>query len=379
MPRIIPSTVVTGKPVALIASDWHVQSTAWKKFPEVRRDAEHSLEQIVDYAVALGVPLIAPGDLFDSKFPCSYSVGVVKAQMDRMKKLGVFYIQGQHEMSNPTWMSLFDGCINIHDSEFKIGGISFFGYDYFLPKSVEDSYSRFKKADVLITHQVWEELLPMNGQEFCCSYNLINSRVGYESIVSGDFHSHFIEDIGGSKFVSPGSICLQDLNEPPKKAAWLLCDDMSFTSMPYNTRELISVTIVTEDDLKKVVTSIGSIKDSDLPYGIGRPLLKVRFSTKVKGVYDAITEACKGVAYVDFKQQVEGAQVVELALSIREDGDCSVKADDLFKEAILSMPSLADRTRHDLFRLWNAKSGVELREEIDNIICEVKNISKGVN
>ena len=372
MSKLTEGIKVTGTPVALIASDWHVQLAAWKKFPEVKRDAEYSLEQIVDCAIEIGVPLIAPGDLFDCKLPCSYSVGVVKNQMERMRKnsLAVYYVQGQHEMSSPTWMSLFDGCVNVHDTEFNIGGIGFFGYDYFLPKSVQDSYMRFKKSDVLITHQVWEELLPLNGQEFCCSYNLINSRVGYSAIVSGDFHSHFLEKIGDAQFVSPGSICLQDLNEPPKKAAWLLCNDMSFTSIPYATRELISSTIITEDDLAKVLKSIESIKDSNMPYGIGRPLLKIRFSTKVEGVYDSITEACKGVAYVDFKQQVEDAQLMEI--SLKEDEGRPVRADDLFKEAVLSMPSLTERTRHDLFRLWNARSSSDLKEEIDSIIGEVR-------
>jgi hypothetical protein len=33
---------------------------------------------------------------------------------------------------------------------------------------------------------------------------------------------------------------------------------------------------------------------------------------------------------------------------------------------------LTERTRHDLFRLWNARSSSDLKEEIDSIIGEVK-------
>ena len=53
MSKITEGIKVTGTPVALIASDWHVQMAAWKKFPEVKRDAEYSLEQIVDCAIEI--------------------------------------------------------------------------------------------------------------------------------------------------------------------------------------------------------------------------------------------------------------------------------------------------------------------------------------
>ena len=91
-----------GKPIAVVTSDWHIALNAWKKLPDIKGDAEFSLRQIVDAALALNVPIIAAGDLFDVKHPDSYTVNVTAKHMARLHSAGLkcFYVQGQHEMAN---------------------------------------------------------------------------------------------------------------------------------------------------------------------------------------------------------------------------------------------------------------------------------------
>ena len=364
------------KPVAVITSDWHMALGAWKKLPDVKGDAEFSLSQIVDMAIGLKVPLIAAGDLFDTKNPDSYSVNAVATHMARMRQAGlpVYYVQGQHEMATPTWFSLFEGCHNVHDKHFEIGGVNFFGYDYFLPRSVEDSYSRFKPADVLITHQVWSELLPFNGQEFCCSYNLVHEHVKYKAIVSGDYHSHFKAPIGSSVFVSPGSICLQDLKESCNKAAWVLTDDLGFTSAPYKTRRLIQCKVESDSDLHTLVKMADSIKSDDYPNGIGKPIIRVKYASTIDNVSAAVSSAFKGKAYYDLSPIIEGSSEVEDTDTQQPEETVleKVNIDECFQESLSNFCDPSDRGYGDLLRLWGARSTEAMRKELEDIANSIK-------
>jgi hypothetical protein len=374
MKNLINNVSLNSKPLAVVTSDWHVALNAWKKFPSIKGDAEYSLTQIVDMAIGLNVPLIAAGDLFDIKNPDSYSIHVVSNQMARMyeKGLPVYYVQGQHEMSDPTWLSLFKGCENVHNKHFKIKGVDFFGYDYFLPKSVEDSYNRFKPADVLVTHQVWSELLPHTGQEFCCSYSLVEHNLKYKALISGDFHSHFVSDVNDMKFVSPGSICLQDLKESCNKAAWIMTEDLGFVSAPYKTRRLIQSVINSESDLHTMVKVAEKVESDDMPNDIGRPIFRLRYSTKLDNVNAAITSAFKDKAHVDLVPIIE--EIVDLP-SVASDLDKLVGSFDInssFHESLKDFCDVTERSYSDLIKLWSSRSVEDLRGELDNMLSDIK-------
>lgn len=362
-------------PIAVISSDWHVALNAWKKYPEIRGDAEFSLSQIVDISTALNVPLIAAGDLFDVKNPDSYTVNVTARQMKRMLEanLPVFYVQGQHEMASPTWFSLFEGCKHVHDKTFEISGIKFYGYDYFLPKSFDDSYVRFKPADVLVTHQVWSELLPRHGQIHCCSYSLIAQNNTYKAIISGDFHSHFTTNIENTSctFVSPGSICLQDMNEPANKSVWVMTENYEFISVPIKSRKVISANIKSDNDLNTVVSmSSGLSEDTDIPNGIGKPILRIKYNTDIKNVFAAVTNAYKGKAHLDFKPIID--EVEEEPVDVQDISIKSSSADEAFCESLQHFFPGDNRGSNDVIRLWKTNTLDELRGEITSIVDEIK-------
>lgn len=381
MTDLLNNIKLTSKPVAVISSDWHVALNAWKKHPSIKGDAEFSLKQIVDIASHLGVPLIGAGDLFDVKNPDSYSVSSAAYHMARMHSLGlpVYYVQGQHEMSDPTWMSLFPGCENVHNVHFKIGDISFFGYDYFLPKSSEDSYERFNKADILVTHQVWSELIPRHGQSFCCSYEQVAQAHNYKAIVSGDYHSHFVKQCDthpSCVIVSPGSTCLQDMNESPNKAVWVLTSDFKFVSVPIRTRRLINMTIQSENDL---FTSVGMAKDiieDSLPNGIGKPIIRIKYNTGIKNVYAGMNNAYKDKAYLDFKPIMEEDDDIDEAVEHHPIKLVTSSADEIFCESLESCLPGKHRGHSDIVRLWKTTNLDELRVEIKQIAEEIKNPNK---
>ena len=365
-----------GKPVAVVTSDWHIALNAWKKLPDIKGDAEFSLRQIVDAALALNVPIIAAGDLFDVKHPDSYTVNVTARHMARLHAAGLkcFYVQGQHEMANPTWFSLFPGCEHVHDRHFEIGGIKFFGYDYFLPSSVEDSYNRFKTADVLVTHQVWSELLPHTGQEFCCSFGLVGQNIPYKALISGDFHSHFVSQVGAMQFVSPGSICLQDLKESCNKALWVMTDRFEFLSLPYLSRKLVHFTIDSENSLNSLVSSadeLVKINYLPLPDNIGKPIFRIRYSSSIDNVNAAITAAFKGKAHVDLVQVLDEENLVPMAVA-EDNKSLNLDTDASFHESLKDFCDVKDRGYTDLINMWSAKTVDDLRSHISHITSDIK-------
>jgi DNA repair exonuclease SbcCD nuclease subunit len=366
-----------GKPIAVITSDWHMALGAWKKLPDIKGDAEFSLSQIVDISLGLGVPLVAAGDLFDIKHPDSYSVNVVSQQMAKLSgaKLPCFYVQGQHEMASPTWLSLFPNCKHVHDQHFKLGSVECFGYDYFLPNSIEDSYNRLKPADVLVTHQVWSELLPHTGQEFCCSYELVLDKIGYKSIISGDFHSHFITKCEkAATFVSPGSICLQDLKESCNKAAWVLTDSLEFVSVPYKSRRLIQCTVASESDLHTIVKIADGVVSDDLPNGIGKPIYRIRYSTALDNVNAAVTSAFKGKAHIDLVPIIEDSlEALTPDSSVFDPVTGVVDINASFHESLKDFCDTSHRSYNDLIRLWSARSVDDIRRALEDITSEIKN------
>lgn len=370
----LPKTA--GKPIAIVTSDWHIALNAWKKLPDIKGDAEYSLRQIVDIAIGLNLPIIAAGDLFDVKHPDSYTVNVTASHMARLHAAGLkcYYVQGQHEMANPTWFSLFPGCEHVHDRRFDIGGVSFFGYDYFLPTSVEDSYNRFKPADALVTHQVWSELLPHAGQEFCCSYTLVGQNTPYKALISGDFHSHLVTPVGDMKFVSPGSICLQDLKESCNKALWVMTDKFEFLSVPYYSRKLVHFTIDSEKNLHSLVASADELVKANyqpLPDDIGKPIFRIRYSSSVDNVNAAVMAAFKGKAHIDLVQVLDEENLVPLAAS-GDNKELDLDADASFHESLKDFCDTGDRSYSDLVGMWSARSVDDLRSHIGFIASDIR-------
>lgn len=375
--KLLDNIRFKSKPIAVVTSDWHMALNAWKKHPGIKGDAEFSLQQIVQVTLDLGVPLIAAGDLFDVKTPDSYAVISTANQLNKLKGIPVYYVQGQHEMSTPTWLSLFSGCEHIHDKFIKLGNYKAYGYDYFLPKSKEDSYERFKSADILITHQVWSELLPRHGQVACCSYSEAANNHKYKAIISGDFHSHFQDKIYGTdcSFVSPGSMCLQDMNESPRKAIWVMTEDLDFVSVPLQTRDLIPVRINSETDLNVATGMASTLVHKALPNDIGKPIIRVTYNTAVPDVYEAMCYAFKDKAFLDFKPIMDESEMEIKAV------DDPIKVavssvDSIFCESVASCFPDKHRGASDIIRMWRSSSVDELRKEISLISDEVKQQDK---
>lgn len=291
-------------PLMVLSSDWHLSPFSWKKHPNVHRDSYYSLQQIVDLCIQLNVPLIAAGDLFDIKHPPSESVVFCVEQMARLQRVGlpVYYVQGQHELSEIPWMNLCPNATHIDsfkaDLNFKtfdIQGLRVAGQD------IEFSGARFSdqcremhaqagsdKFDLYVTHQVWADFIKKSDESFMFKHATF-AKVVY----TGDFHKTEVLNIDGTDCLSSGSINMQATNEPPHKFVFILNSDLSWTQYRLKTRPFALFELRSEKYFNALmdVTNeelLAEWPHKDLPEHIATPLVCVRYQNNIPNAYDLL-------------------------------------------------------------------------------------------
>lgn len=298
---------MSAKPVAVLSSDWHLLPGAWKKYPRVTKDSYCSLRQIVDLAIELNVPLVGAGDLFDVKLPPSESVVFCGQQMERLKQAGLtaYYVQGQHEESSPTWMSLFSNTIHIDSflsgkcKVFELfGGMTVCGMD--IERSAEvmaDKTEAMKRAgsgqlDLFITHQVWGDFIKKGNAD----HFKLRSVDFFRMVYSGDCHEYIVDThLDNCVALSTGSTCMQAVNEDPVKKILVLYDDMTVQSYQLATRPFQLLTVKTKEHLEQILESskekVLGFEDFDsLPEEIRTPLVVVRCNNKLEFGFSRLTD-----------------------------------------------------------------------------------------
>lgn len=272
-------------PVAVVASDWHLAPGAWKRNPAIAGDAYHGLNQAVDYCLQRQVPMIAPGDLFDVQHPDAFSLYAARMALDRMARanLDLYHVQGQHEYQHPVPVlnAIHSGPVHVNRTVFRVGPLRCVGLDYMNPDALRAEFAtagRREGADVLVTHQVWKNLVPwrQNAPTF--------EEIPYGYTVSGDFHHHGLWHYHGpggeGVFMSPGTLCMQALDEPPEKFVYLLYDDLTCESLPLTSRPFHGVVLETPEDLEKLVAEAARVcyHPPDTHPTIQRPIVRVRYA-----------------------------------------------------------------------------------------------------
>lgn len=294
------------KPIAVLSSDWHLLPAAWKKYPAIRGDAYYSLQQIVDLAVSLEVPLVAAGDLFDNKTPDSLSVSICLHEMRKLASAGqkVYFIQGQHELSDPPWMTLFDNAVNIHSfdsygavSPIEINGLRCCAMDIAKPSyfvaCLESAHAYAQNHgtfDLFITHQVWKDFTINTSSEFS-----LDAVKFCKILYTGDYHRYVDSNFGKVRVLSTGSTCMQSHDENPRKFVIILNDDLSITKYSLKTRPCFSESIEDHESLQRfldrnlqVVLDNWPIKD--LPEVITKPLIKIKYNRNLPNCHSLLTD-----------------------------------------------------------------------------------------
>jgi hypothetical protein len=294
--------------LCIVSSDWHLERNAWVRYPDLSGDAYFGLEQIIDLCTERHLPLIAAGDLFDKPYPDSRSVWEAMRQMDRMENynLKVLYIQGQHERSrDKPWMSLHEWPQYIHQEYKPIKGLNFYGLDYTRPDHLKSALQACDNqyTNILVCHQVWGNFM---GTIRVTDGMLEQVPLHDGVIITGDYHKHVNLEVtaeNGCKNVvlSPGSICLQSVDEPPDKAVYVLYDDLTFESIPLKSRNIFRHELLKKQDLEDLLATIGhSWLDPQIgvPDNIAKPILSVRYDPDIPDAYTRLVNDVKDRAHL---------------------------------------------------------------------------------
>lgn len=286
-------------PLFFYASDVHMARSAWVDRPTLQGDSNASLEQIVNTCIAQQLPLVLGGDDVDQHRPPAEVVAMWCRQLDRMqdRQLPVYYIQGQHGLDRVSpWLSVHAWPQHLNGQMVNIGGVNIFGLDWYPRGQFQRQLTTIPpNADILLTHTVWEEYMGTNavtdGSQRDVPY--------VKMILTGDFHQNRRDLVKAADgrwvtVVSNGSTCLQDCSEPlPKFFTKIGMENGQFEAVPIQliTRPRYEISIMTPEELvyfERIATQLQAVPD--LPPAIAMPLVKIRYSEGVPGVYKRILE-----------------------------------------------------------------------------------------
>ncbi len=313
-------------PDFVFSADLHGAEGAWSNRPTIVGDSYASLRQIVDYCLQYRLPLVLGGDVIDTRRPPARTVEVYYREMSRMQEAGlpVYYVQGQHELDRlQPWLSVHPWPIWLNELLVPIGTLRCYGVDWQPISKVQERLGQIPDgADCLIAHQVWRDLMGDLCQPECAFSDVPK----VQALLTGDFHDHLIADAAGKdgqplRVFSPGSTCLQAINEQPYKKFFVIGrmgNQITASSVGLDTRPLLKYTITTPEQLDEFCQSLAQFPErvitadfiQDAPPHTWVPLAWVTYREDLPEVYDRLTAATSNRAHLFLKPIQQEQEVV---------------------------------------------------------------------
>lgn len=294
-------------PLAVFSADNHLRPVTWAKHPDLRFDAYHSFQQVIDFCVAKRLPLLLAGDTFDEEHPPAGAVVFFARQADRMKEAGqsIFYVRGDHDRSQTPWPSVHSACVHLDKKQATFGPWTIYGLDYRPSLPLKEALAEvpIDKINTLLMHQGWREIQPI-GHVDAAFTDLPCPREGLPMpiLLTGDYHisgswNGRSADGRGITAWSPGSTSMQRLSESPDKQFYVLCrgpgNDRVVESVRLHTRVFRFAECKTEEEFQQLLATIrGDLPLCDhLPTELQRPAFRIKFNTAIESARDRIVEA----------------------------------------------------------------------------------------
>lgn len=299
-------------PLGLFTADWHVRKydRVWAHYPTLTGDTRFAIQQIMQIARNYNVRwLLLGGDNFEEKIQKSDAIDLMRSAIDTARDAGIrmVYVQGQHELAEPPYMSAISGWPqHLHDQMVDFGGHYLYGLDYQRANQVEAALRAVPShTDVLLTHQVWKNNMGEDRGHAWSHWLHADCFV-----LSGDFH-HPVEATWRNaenhdiRFCSPGTICLQELGEPIQKRVVLINDDLTTTSVPLLSRGYIDLPLRNEQELQDAeqIIAAADILQRGVPDEIAKPILRVTYSANIPDVRRRIAAAVDDRAHIFWNPQ----------------------------------------------------------------------------
>ena len=336
-------------PVFVFCADTHLIDGAWSSRSAIYGDSYYSFEQIVDYCIENKLSLILGGDVLEKKSNSARPIAKLFEGLSRMRdaQVPVYYIQGNHEFDRKApWLSAHEWPIHMHEASFDINGVKVCGFDWLPRGEIQEAFTRVPtNTDILITHQVWKDLMGNVGRPECELTDVHHVR----TVLAGDFHiTKTVESTNAQgqsiKMLSPGSTCMQDIGEVPEKFFFVISRDPStgnidFVPQQLKTRKFLGYTIKDQATLDKLcagdfVRDIQELKAScELPEEIAKPLVRVKFDKRLPDAHLRITTAIGEIAHLFCDALVDKSRGEEETNRAVTKNDLMLTLEELLKEA----------------------------------------------
>lgn len=305
------------QPLFVFCADLHLEDGSWSTRPGIYGDSYYSFDQIIDYCILHRLPLILGGDILDRKQNLSRPVAKLCAGMSRMQQhdIPVYYIQGNHEYDrNSPWLGVHNWPIHLHMQTVLFGAaVRVYGLDW-LPRG--DIQAAFKSVppdtDMLVTHQVWQDLMGNVGRPECALTDVHHAQV----VLAGDFHvTKIITGVNAQnhsvELVSPGSTTMQDISEDPQKFFFVVSavgdGTYNFLPQPLITRNFLSYKVQTAEELdtlcagklaEDIAAATAAAREQNAAEDIQKPLVRVKFNKELPDAYVRLTAAVGASAHL---------------------------------------------------------------------------------
>lgn len=301
------------EPMFVFTADLHLEDGAWSTRPGVYGDAYYSFAQIIDYCIENKLPLILGGDVLEKKSNSARPIAKLCEGLSRMQaaNVPVYYIQGNHEYDrNAPWLSVHPWPVHIHKQTVEIKGHSVYGLDWLPRGEIQAALKEVPSGThILITHQVWDDLMKGLGRTECSIADVHN----VSTILAGDFHvTTTVYGINAdglrTELLSPGSICMQDCGEAPDKFFFVICrrpesgipldSVFHFEQKPLETRRFFNYVVKDQEHLDRLcagdlATDIAYLADKTTPgmrsAGIDKPLVRIKFDKRLPDAFLRLT------------------------------------------------------------------------------------------
>lgn len=311
-------------------ADWHLAPCAWKRSKLGAGDSYEAIKFVVEYCIGHSLPLVAAGDLLDQTVqPDAQTIDVLCECMSKMQEAGlpVYYIQGQHEKSNPPWLSVH--AWPKHINQVKMSGWPLAAaFDWQPRQQLKETLASITNKKILIMHQVWQEFVGFE-HAYEASFSDIPDCVEY--LFTGDHHKHSCASFPRASgkpitVVSPGSLSAQDISEEWQKR-FIVVDDLKFSSVKIPSRRIIRETVSGPEQAVELVNRIVGMKDAKLP------ILEVTVAVSFEGAVEYFDKFDQ--KYYELMLKYEVPSKIETVIQRFQIPDVAEATDDDYLNAAL--------------------------------------------
>jgi hypothetical protein len=282
------------QPLFVNMPDAHLSWGTWADYPGLYGDSFFAFSQGVELCLKHHCGLMLPGDVLDRNTQDDGSViAFLARQLGRLQAAGlpVWYITGQHERTRRmAWLSslMLPNVRHVNEVSFRPkNGPLFYGLDFQPAGKLQPALERIPEGtEVLVCHQVWKELMGIEGRPEGEIAKVPHVRV----VITGDFHGHKTKEVtteDGRRVlvISSGSTHMRSLNEDPHKYLHLVGQDLSVESVPLRTRPYLHSRVLTDSQFAAFLEAMARLSpEPTLPDELARPIVHLEYPATMAGV-----------------------------------------------------------------------------------------------